>query len=70
MNRTPVSSSNLKSVGYDQSSNTLEIEFHGGRIYQYYKVPKEIYQGLMAASSHGKYHHRRIKGSYQYSRIR
>lgn len=30
MNRTPVSSSNLKSVGYDQSSNTLEIEFHGG----------------------------------------
>jgi hypothetical protein len=70
MNRTPVSSSNLKSVGYDQSSNTLEIEFHGGRVYQYYNVPKRIYQGLMAASSHGKYHHRRIKDSYRYSRIR
>lgn len=70
MNRTPVSSSNLKSVGYDQSPNTLEIEFHSGRIYQYYNVPKGIYQGLMAASSHGKYHHRRIKGNYRYSRIR
>jgi hypothetical protein len=70
MNRTPVSSSNLKSVGYDQGSNTLEIEFHGGRVYQYYNVPKRIYQGLMAASSHGKYHHRRIKDSYRYSRIR
>jgi len=70
MNRTPVSSSNLKSVGYDQISNTLEIEFHGGRVYQYYNVPKGIYQGLMAASSHGKYHHRRIKDSYRYSRIR
>jgi len=70
MNRTPVSSSNLKSVGYDQTSNTLEIEFHGGRVYQYYNVPKRIYQGLMAASSHGKYHHRRIKDSYRYSRIR
>ncbi|ELY75822.1 KTSC domain-containing protein [Natrinema gari] len=70
MNRTPVSSSNLKSVGYDQSSNTLEIEFHGGRVYQYYNVPKRIYQGLMAASSHGRYHHRRIKDSYRYSRIR
>ncbi|WP_435065792.1 KTSC domain-containing protein [Halobaculum sp. EA56] len=70
MNRTPVSSSNLKSVGYDQSSNTLEIEFHGGRVYQYYNVPKRVYQGLMAASSHGKYHHRRIKDSYRYSRIR
>jgi len=70
MNRTPVSSSNLKSVGYDSSSNTLEVEFHGDRVYQYYNVPKEIYQGLMAASSHGKYHHRRIKGNYRYSRIR
>ena len=70
MNRTLVSSSNLKSVGYGQSSNTLEIEFHGGRVYQYYNVPKRIYQGLMAASSHGKYHHRRIKDSYRYSRIR
>ena len=70
MNRTPVSSSNLKSVGYDQSSNTLEIEFHSGRVYQYYNVPKRIYQELMAASSHGKYHHRRIKDSYRYSRIR
>lgn len=70
MNRTPVSSSNLRSVGYDQSSNTLEIEFHDGRVYQYYNVPKRIYQGLMSASSHGKYHNRRIKDSYRYSRIR
>ncbi|WP_345784924.1 KTSC domain-containing protein [Natrinema sp. 1APR25-10V2] len=46
------------------------VEFHGGRVYQYYNVPKRIYQGLMAASSHGKYHHRRIKDSYRYSRIR
>lgn len=70
MNRTTVSSSNLKSVGYDRSSNTLEIEFHGGRIYQYYNVPKSVYDGLMAASSHGKFHDRRIKGKYNYSRIR
>jgi hypothetical protein len=70
MNRTPVSSSNLKSVGYNQSTNTLEIEFHGGRVYQYYNVPKDIYQGLLSASSHGNYHHRRIKGSYRYTRIR
>lgn len=70
MNRIPVTSSNLKSVGYNQSSNTLEIEFHGGRVYQYYSVSKSVYEGLMAASSHGKYHHRRIKGNYRYSRIR
>ena len=30
MNREPVSSSNIASIGYDVSSETLEIEFHNG----------------------------------------
>jgi KTSC domain len=33
MERQPVSSSNLKSVGYDPRSRTLEIEFHNGGVY-------------------------------------
>lgn len=70
MKRTPVSSSNLRSVGYDPDSATLEIEFHGGRIYQYFNVPQSIYKGLMNAASHGKYHHRKIKGRYRYQRIK
>ena len=28
MNRTPVTSSNVASVGYDQNTLTLEVEFH------------------------------------------
>lgn len=51
MNRTPVSSSNLKSVGYDESSKTLEVEFLNGTVYQYSGVPASVYQGLMSASS-------------------
>lgn len=39
MNRNPVSSSNVKSVGYDSESSRLEVEFHHGGIYQYYGVP-------------------------------
>jgi hypothetical protein len=39
MDRTPVSSSNLSSVGYDPDEQILEIEFNGGRVYQYYDVP-------------------------------
>ncbi|MDS0295716.1 KTSC domain-containing protein [Halogeometricum luteum] len=69
MNRKPVSSSNLRSVGYDSSANTLEIEFHSGQVYQYFNVPESIYQGLMNAASHGKYHHRHIKNNYRYKRI-
>lgn len=70
MNRTPVSSSNLQSVGYDSSQNRLEIEFHGGRVYQYTGVPESIYRGLMNAKSHGTYFHRNIKNRYPYSQIR
>ncbi|WP_082838035.1 KTSC domain-containing protein [Haladaptatus sp. R4] len=70
MNRISVSSSNLKSVGYDPESSTLEIEFNNNRVYQYFNVPESVYQGLINAASHGKYHHRHIKDNYRYSQIR
>ena len=46
MDRTPVSSSNLASVGYDPSTKTLEIEFNDGAVYQYDDVPESEYTGL------------------------
>jgi len=53
MQRTPVSSSNLRSVGYDPATQTLEIEFMNGHIYQYSGVLKSVYDALLAAESHG-----------------
>lgn len=41
MNRTPVESSNIKSIGYDQKTETLEVEYKGtGKpaIWQYFEV--------------------------------
>ena len=64
MIRTPVSSSDLRSVGYESTTFTLEIEFVSGGIYQYDGVPVTIYQGLMNAPSAGRYFHARIKNSY------
>ncbi len=55
MEREKVSSSNLASVGYDESDNTLEVEFLNGTIYQYYEVPKSVFDGLMNAASHGTF---------------
>lgn len=69
MERTPVSSSNIASIGYDADSNTLEIEFLNGAIYQYYDVPSNVYQELITASSHGQYLAQYIKGNYRYSRV-
>jgi hypothetical protein len=69
MQRQPVSSSNLKSVGYDALQQILEIEFQNGSVYQYYDVPLEIYEGLMNAPSHGKFFHQYIKGCFLYQRV-
>ncbi len=71
MERISVKSSNINSIGYDETSKILEIEFNSGWIYQYYEVPLEVYQKLMNAPSHGKYFHVYIKtGPYNYKRIR
>lgn len=71
MERSPVSSSNLASVGYDESSKTLEIQFHSGGIYQYYAVPFNVYNALINASSKGTYFDQFIKkGGYRFRKIR
>ncbi len=70
MERLPVQSRNLASVGYDPDTLTLEIEFHNSGVYQYFGVPQEIYEGLMNAGSKGSYFHQSIKKvGYSYSKI-
>lgn len=69
MDRESVSSSNIASIGYDESSETLEIEFLNGGLYQYFDVPQRVYEELIAADSHGKYLAANIKGTYRYSKV-
>ena len=69
MERTPVTSSNIQSIGYDSESSILEVEFNNGRVYQYSGVPESEYEGLMNASSHGTYLNANIKGHYPYTQI-
>jgi hypothetical protein len=70
MERQMVSSSCLKSVGYDPDRCLLEIEFLTGGVYQYFEVPESIFRELMAAPSHGKYFLQHIRDKYRYQRIR
>lgn len=70
MIRQPVSSSNIKSVGYDLDSTLLEIEFHDGSIYQYNNVPQSVHTALMAAVSLGSFLHKNIRGKYSYRKVR
>ena len=69
MRREAVSSSNIESIGYDEESMTLEVEFRSGMIYQYFDVPFGIHEQLMGASSHGEFLASQVKGTYRYARI-
>lgn len=69
MNRIRVSSSTIHSLGYEPTTQLLEVAFHTGWIYEYYGVPSNVHHSLMNASSKGIYHKENIKFTYQYKRI-
>lgn len=69
MHRTPVTSSNIRFIGYDPQSATLEVEFTSGDVYQYFNVPDHLYRRFMNASSHGQFLSEYIKYSYRYKKV-
>ena len=69
MDRNYVASSNIASIGYDEATETLEVEFLNGSVYQYYNIPAGIYEQLMQEGSKGKYLNTYIKNAYPYSRV-
>ena len=61
MERTPVESKSVASVGYDSERFELEVEFHNGRVYRYGQVPIAAYRLLLQAPSVGEYINKVIK---------
>jgi len=61
MERDPVSSSLVESVGYDPDEQILEVELENGRVYQYREVPESTYQSFLAADSLGRFFNRHIR---------
>jgi KTSC domain len=70
MDRQPVRSSNICSVGYEPETHALEVEFRGGGVYQYSGVPETVYQGMMRAASKGSYFHDHVKDRYSFRQVR
>mgnify|MGYP001554822885 CR=1 FL=1 len=69
MKRAPVESSVIKSVGYDESTSVLEVQFPDGDVYRYFEFPAFLYRGLMLATSKGHFFNTRIAGRYRYERV-
>jgi KTSC domain-containing protein len=64
MRRQHVDSSAVSSVGYDERSSVLEVEFSSGAVYDYYDVPPKVYRDLLKASSIGNFVSRRVRDRY------
>jgi len=66
----PVQSSNVASVGYDVSTQTVYVEFLNGSIYMYKGVIQIEFENLKTAPSVGSYFNRNFKNVYPYEKIR
>ena len=69
MYRTPVNSSNMRSIGYDPQTATLEVEFTSGDVYQYFNVPEHLHQQFLSASSYGQFLNDYIRYNYRYQKV-
>ena len=62
-------SSVVATMHYDVNKETLRIVFVSGLVYDYLKVPVEVYQAMKKSGSKGTYLNTHIKGNYDFKKI-
>ena len=67
---SPVTSVDITQIGYQENSETLEIQFSRGEVCQYYNVPCDIYDELVKSPAKEEYYHTRIGERFPCTRIR
>ena len=69
MQRKRFNSSRLRSVGYDEKSQILEVEMSNGQVFQYSQVYPEVYRGFMAAPNPTTFFDDKIAEEYTPKRV-
>lgn len=69
MEMKPVTSSQIKEVGYDPQTLTLGIRFNSGGLHHYAGVTPEKHAEFIGAESIGKHFGSQIRGKYEHTRI-
>jgi hypothetical protein len=69
MHRFPIPSTEFTQVGYQEDSETLEIQFVKGGVYQFFNVPSSVFDEFMKASSKEGYYHSKIGERFPCSRV-
>lgn len=60
-------SSSIVRVSYDDESSILTVEFKQST-YQYFDVPKQVFEEMRGCGSKGQFLAQQIKNQYRYSR--
>ncbi len=63
------SSSTVDSVDYDPHQQRMRVLFKSGELYEYDKVPPDMYNAMLGAESVGKFLHKYVKGKHQFRKI-
>ncbi len=69
MERKRVNSSKIRAIGYDEKTQTLEVELANGQVWQYPKVYPEVYRRFMAAPNPASFFEDRIAEDYTGRRV-
>jgi KTSC domain len=64
-----VSSSNIKKIRYNESSETLGIEFQSGVSWVYEDVPENVFEEFATSDSIGKAFHSMIRNQFKAKKI-
>ena len=70
MERKKVSSGTIRSIGFDERSRVLEVEFSDGKVVQYSGVSAEVHRRLVNAPSIVSYFRDNIEESFTAKRIK
>ncbi len=65
MQMIPVRSRAISAVGYDPSTLQMYIRFKQGNTYTFCRVPQNVFDGLLSASSKGVYYDNHIRDRYR-----
>lgn len=64
MQRKPLSGGRLRSVGFDERNQLLEIEYTDHSVTVFKQVPPEVYRRLLASPNPAAYYDDRIADEY------
>ena len=70
MDRKKVNSSKIRSIGYDERNQFLEVELNDGSVFQYTGVSPEVHRRFTSAPSIVSYYRDKIEEEFPRKRLR